>query len=62
MYIIVLMHSMLFWMFIQDVPWNKQNVLLQTAEGDGEGGGAAGRGGGVGKSVVWFIMSENGST
>lgn len=48
---------MLFWMFIQEVPWKKQNVLLQTAEGDGEGGGAAGRGGGVGTSVVWFIMS-----
>lgn len=36
------------------------NVLLQTVEGDGEGGRAAGRGGG--KSVVCFIMSENGLT
>lgn len=36
------------------------DVLLQAAEGDGEGGRAAGRRDGIRNSVVWFIMSENG--
>lgn len=36
------------------------DVLLQTAEGDGEGGRAAGRRDSVRNAVVLFIMSENG--
>lgn len=49
------MHAMLFWMFTQGVPWKKQNVLLQTAEDDGEGGGAAGRGGGLVHNVRKWV-------